>query len=327
MINMLPLRNLLKRGLVRIGLLKRREPPIVLNVLPVLDTRQFSTLANIRIAMTLSCNDCDTIPKVEGAGFISCTGNTYLQTMHNGIKVKAGGYDGWWMAAIIARLQGHHEPQEELLFHHLLKHVNHDSLIVELGSNWAYYSNWYLKSVPGSSAVCVEPDPELMELGRFNIALNNNKARFIQAYIGFEEKPATTHDTLLEPIVPHWNISTLSRAVEFAPIEMLHLDIQGAEFSFLESFFISDQQSKVRFIVISTHHEMISGSPTTHRDCIESLRKLGAVVLTERSIEESYSADGLIIASFNPADADMVLPKISRAPKALTDQFWEHMIP
>jgi hypothetical protein len=43
-----------------------------------------------------------------------------LQLIHEVTVVKADGYDGPWVTEIIRRLQGHHEPQEELLFHHLL---------------------------------------------------------------------------------------------------------------------------------------------------------------------------------------------------------------
>jgi hypothetical protein len=115
--------------------------------------------------------------------------------------------------------------------------------------------------------------------------------------------------------------------LDYKPIEILHLDIQGAETSFLESFFLDERLSKVRFILISTHHEMISGSATTHKDCLQRLNQLGAVILAEHSIEESYSADGLILASFDLQDAHLILPGFSRAPKALTDLFWEHMNP
>ena len=53
MITTLFLRKQLKRVLVRIGLIQRRKSHMASH-LPVLDTRLYSTLANIRIAMTLS---------------------------------------------------------------------------------------------------------------------------------------------------------------------------------------------------------------------------------------------------------------------------------
>jgi len=76
----------------------------------------------------------------------------------------------------------------------------------------------------------------------------------------------------------------------------------------------------MRFVVVSTHHESvysapqvsISGSPTTHEDCIAALKALGATVLAEHGVFESFSGDGLIVASFAAADRSIALPRISR---------------
>src|SRR5687768_1816503 len=76
-----------------------------------------------RIEMTVRCRDCDGIPKVERAGEILDEGGGLVQIMHNGIRVVAGGYYGSFMTEVIQRLQGHHEPQEELVFHEILKRV------------------------------------------------------------------------------------------------------------------------------------------------------------------------------------------------------------
>ena len=90
------------------------------------------------------------------------------------------------------------------------------------------------------------------------------------------------------------------------------MDIQGAELAFLESMEGYKLFEKVRFVFISTHHESISGSLSTHQDCISKLINLGAIILTEHSIEESFSGDGLIVASFQKNDDKMNLPLISR---------------
>lgn len=65
-------------------------------------------------------------------------------------------------------------------------------------------------------------------------------------------------------------------------------------------------------MVVSTHHSSISGSHTTHSDCLDELRELGATVLVEHSVEESFSGDGLIVASFYDCDKDLRFPDISR---------------
>jgi hypothetical protein len=79
-------------------------------------------------------------------------------------------------------------------------------------------------------------------------------------------------------------------------------------------------ERKVRFIVVSTHHESVfstyqkssTGSTTTHEDCVRALESLGAKVFVDHDVYESYSGDGLIVASFAAEDRSIVLPAISR---------------
>ena len=260
-----------------------------------------------RVRMTLSCRDTDPIPKVADAGEVVEQDGQRVQIMHEGTRVVADGYCGGWMTDVIHGLRGHHEPQEELLFHHLLRHVRPGTLMVELGCWWAYYTNWYLGTVPGSKALCVEPDPANLEVGRRNLAINGRTATFIQAFVGSPSTPLSNscgHECLDMDAV-------LARAGG-RPIEMLHMDVQGAELPFIESMRRAVESHMVRFAVVSTHHESISGSATTHEDCVRMLKSLGATVFLEHDVYESYSGDGLIVASFAAEDRSIVLPAISR---------------
>jgi hypothetical protein len=274
--------------------------------------------AQARIAITLACRDSDIIPKVADAGRILLRDGLPVQIMHEGTLVHAGGYYGDWMSRIIAGLHGHHEPQEETLFHGLLGHVRPGTLFVELGAYWAYYTNWYLGAVPGSRAVCVEPEAANLEIGRRNLVLNGREARLIQAFIGGEFLPVA-EDRAVECL----DMPSLTDRIGGEPIELLHLDIQGAETDFLRSMRRLDVARQVRFIVASTHHASISGSPTTHADCVDELRSQGAFILDEHSVEESFSGDGLVVASFDPRDRWLRLPPISRAPVELSRLVWE----
>jgi hypothetical protein len=95
-------------------------------------------------------------------------------------------------------------------------------------------------------------------------------------------------------------------------VELLHIDAQGAELPFLESLGDNDLYRQVRFVVVSTHHESISGSPKTHEECIKVIQRIGGCILEEHSVEESFSGDGLIVASFDAKDRDICSPKISK---------------
>jgi FkbM family methyltransferase len=266
-----------------------------------------------RIDLTLSCRDSDTIPKVADAGVVVERDGASVQVMHDGTLVHADGYCGAWTTEIIRRLRGHHEPQEELIFHSLLPHARRGSLIVELGAWWAYYTNWYLGAVPGAEAVCVEPDPANLELGRANLALNGREADFINASLGGDYRPRLEFSRAVHGgtvTIESLDMPALAGRLRGRSVEMLHMDMQGAELAFLRS--LPRAGVPVRFVMVSTHHESISGSATTHADCLAELRGQGAVILAEHDVLESYSGDGLIAASFRREDARIQLPPMSR---------------
>ena len=76
-----------------------------------------------RIEMTVGCQDAGSIPKVLGAGKVTKQDGQDVQIMHNGVRVVAGGYHGDWMREVIERLAGHHEPQEEAVFHEVMSNT------------------------------------------------------------------------------------------------------------------------------------------------------------------------------------------------------------
>jgi len=277
--------------------------------------KSWSACEEPRIGMTVSCRDVDPISKVAGAGEIFERKGQRLQLMHEGTVVKADGYCGPWMTEIIRRLQGHHEPQEELLFHHLLAHCRPGTRMIEVGAFWAYYACWFLRAVPGATAICMEPDSSNAECGRENLRLNSLEAKWIRGFAGRKYLPHASFrqesdQKLVE--IPCHNFSSLMQEAGVGPVELLHIDAQGAELPFLESLGDDDIFRQVRFVVVSTHHESISGSPKTHGECLKAIQQLGGCILEEHSVEESFSGDGLIIASFDPRDRNLKLPTISR---------------
>jgi len=278
-----------------------------------------------RSLMTISCRDTDSIQKCTDAGRILTENGERVQIMHNGLRVVAGGYYGDWMAHIIRSLKGHHEPQEEMIFHHLLRYIQHKSLIVELGSFWAYYTQWYLLEIPDSEAICVEPDPHNLRIGQKNTELNGNahRVKFFNAWIGgqFQEEIFAPTETTGQTIgLPVFDMEAISRICSGRQIELLHMDAQGAELPFIRSMQQAVKNQLVRFIMVSTHHSSISGSKVTHVDCIEAIRELGGCILVEHDVVESFSGDGLILASFMDTDRALYFPEISRN-KAETSLF------
>lgn len=269
-----------------------------------------------RILMTVGCRDSDPIPKVPGAGgtFAAPDGTRY-QLMHNGLKVVEDGYCGRWMTELIRLAHGHHEPQEEWAFHQLLKQVPAGGTMLELGSNWAYYSLWFGKEVPGARLLLVEPDAVNLETGRKNFALNGMSGEFVRASVGRTALPPRPFDTENGPnpqLVPEVCVDDLLEQFAVPRLEVLFADIQGAELDMLHGAERSIAAGRVRFVVVSTHHYLISRSPLTHEQCVAFVRDRGGHVLVEHGVGESFSGDGLIVASFDPADRHLPPIRVSR---------------
>jgi hypothetical protein len=182
--------------------------------------------------------------------------------------------------------------------------------MVELGAFWAYYSNWYLGAVSGSEAILVEPDENHLACGKVNLELNGRSAMLVNACIGscHIASVAMSRESDHQVVdIPCHNMGSLLKVIGERPIELLPIDAQGAELPFLSSARDAVERGLVRFLVVSTHHELISGSPTTHRDCLREILAMGGVILSEHPVEESFSGDGFILASFFEGDKNLVV--------------------
>jgi len=267
-----------------------------------------------RILMTAGCRDADGIPKVPDAGRVFRKGFRRYQLMHNGVRVVADGYDGSWMTEIIRLLKGHHEPQEERVFHEVLPHIPPGGIMLELGSYWAYYSLWFNRSVPGARNYMIEPDPKNLALGRKNFALNGARGEFFQYAIGSRSGPPIPFKCRGGRVRPIELICVddFIAAEKIPRIDLLLSDIQGFELGMLQGAERAIGERKIRFAVVSTHHPSISGDAEIHAQCLAFIAGHGGHVLASHTVGESFSGDGLIAASFWPEDRNLPAIPLSR---------------
>lgn len=264
--------------------------------------------AKERAEVTLACHDSDYIPKVKNAGKTVKIGDTTVQVMHNGIYVKKGAYQGEWQAKVIEGLQGIHEPQEEKVFFEVLKRIETGGTILELGSWWSYYSLWFLRAIKSAKAICCEPDPENLALGELNSRLNNYSSP--ENIIFYNSAAGSSDGKIINFIteknkkikVPVRSVDSLLEEQKIKKLDILHMDIQGAELDALRGAAKSIKEAKVRFLFVSTHHYLISGDPLTHQKCLDFIIKNGGSIIAEHTVAESCSGDGLIVASFDSTD-------------------------
>ena len=247
-----------------------------------------------RIAIAQQCHDSDSIPKVSNAGtIVDNDGPRPYQVMHNGVKVYTDSHYGDFVTKIIQLLKGHHEPQEEKVFYEILKSIPPGSTMLELGSFWAYYSLWFASVVPQSRNYMVEPLQEVLQNGIDNFKLNGFTGDFTAACVG--------RRTLDGVPFKHWDDKVYSvRQIgidEFLAekkidhLTILHSDIQGAELEMLKGATESLKQGKISYLFISTHSEDL------HFDCMDLLKQYNYTIVSEHTLAESFSTDGLIVAA------------------------------
>jgi FkbM family methyltransferase len=268
-----------------------------------------------RAEMTASCRDCDQIPKVPHAGKVISFEGKSVQIMHNGVRVVAGGYYGGWMTGIIERLRGHHEPQEEVIFHEVLKLLPPAATMLELGGFWSYYSLWFKSQHSDQrKAYVVEPDPNYIAIGRGNAMLNNHEITFVQASVGAELIPSATFTTESagEVQIPQISVASFLHEHRIPKLDILHCDTQGAETAVIRSCEALFRGHTIRFGIFSTHSHHISRDPLTHQRCLAMLRDFGGTILAEHDVHESFSGDGLIAAYFGREPLEWKEPPITR---------------
>jgi hypothetical protein len=91
-------------------------------------------------------------------------------------------------------------------------------------------------------------------------------------------------------------------------VDLLHADIQGFEYEMLCGCGDLITQRRIGFVFISSH------SLKLHFQCRKHLAQAGYMIIAEHTPKESYSDDGLIVASASP----QALPRIEISKRPLS---------
>lgn len=244
--------------------------------------------ANRRISITTSCRDTDYIEKVDGAGSVVEEGDKSYYIMHNGLKVYTGGFHDHIMIPIIKKLKGHHEPQEEKAFHEVLKLIKPGGTMLELGSYWAYYSLWFNKEVKDAKNYMLEPLERNLNIGKSNFELNQATGNFSLGLIAGENADIKDSELAAAPLT---SIDVFMEEKSLDYLDILHSDIQGSEYEMLVGAEKALKSNQIEWIFISTHGDAV------HEQCLNLLKEHGYTINCVHTIAESFSGDGLIVAS------------------------------
>lgn len=255
-----------------------------------------------RIADVCLCGDNAFIPRVADAGRVS----DGKQVMHNGIPILQGCYYGGGIERMLEINKGVHEPQEERVFGELMKLLPDGAVMLELGAYWAFYSMWFQRSVKNARSILVEGTSENLEAGRANFALNGMKGDFIHAFVADK---AGTLDVGMKAV----SVDAIMTEYGLSHLHVLHSDIQGHELSMLEGAADTLGGQKVDYIFISTHV-----NSALHRQCEHKLKASGYEIIHSIDLDETFSDDGLIVAS---------KPGVSQLPKMQLDRRYRKFRP
>jgi len=212
------------------------------------------------------------IPRVPMAGK---TIDNFI-IMHNGLKTASGdqSYYGSF-SDILIRNKGVHEPQEERVFMEVLKDIPGGGTMLELGSYWAFYSMWFNKEINNANCHMIEPDLKCLNIGKRNFDINNMKGQFTHGSIG---KNGIQIDNYIE-----------DNNINF--VDILHSDIQGAEYQMLQGAEKSICEGKIKYIFISTHSQKL------HYKCLDYLFKKDFSILANADFKYgTYCYDGILVA-------------------------------
>lgn len=206
-----------------------------------------------------------------------------LQIMHNGIRVLDACYYGKGGRRILSVNAGCHEPQEEVVFDAIIRHLPPGSTMLELGAYWGFYSMWFAKDIEDARVFLIEPEAPHLDIGSTNFDINGLYGDFTHAFIGAEDglHPSGTRIRCVDSFVSEKKLTHLS---------VLHSDIQGFELDMLKGASKLLGEHRVDYLFVSTH------SMDLHYACADYLKILGYSVFVSIDLQESYSFDGILVA-------------------------------
>jgi hypothetical protein len=216
------------------------------------------------------------IERIPMAGVIEAE-QVYL---HNGNLVPFTGDGAYYgsFSQLLVLNRGVHEPLEEYVFQRLLKSLGELPIMLELGAYWGHYSMWLKRVRPRATVILVEPDANNLAAGVDNFKRNGLTGEFIQSSVG-------RADLVVDSFL-------LSRQIE--RLDILHVDIQGAEVEMLEGCCRTLRERRVDYLFISTHSQLI------HERVVTVMDWFGYRVEVSSDFDnETCSFDGFVFAS-NP---------------------------
>ena len=230
--------------------------------------------------LALQCLDLERLMPVLDAGQL----RDGVQVMYKSVLVEEDCDHSRGSIDLFRRSRGIHEPQVEIAFAEVLRHISPDSTMLELGRYWAFYSIWFARTIRGARCNLFEPVTANLVLGPRNFHLNGlPPASVSQRFIG--GAPGRTPEGIAVATVDQ-----LAEELGIQHLHLLHADIQSVERAMLEGARLLIAQNRIDYVFVSTHGDDI------HASCREFLVIHQFDVLLDLLQVACFSIDSILVA-------------------------------
>lgn len=184
---------------------------------------------------------------------------------------------------------------------------NEHYTMIELGSNYAYYSMLFRAIIDGENKnkkcknVMLEPTVEHLESGKQHFRSNGFEGIFERGGIGHYWCAGTRwHDKA----IPSYTIDELMKKYDINHLDVLHSDIDGNEIRLLETSNLAFKEKKIRYVFMLTHgiwqeskteynSKIIKNGENRHEICKQFFLSCGYNLLLDVPANIGY--DGLLV--------------------------------
>lgn len=198
--------------------------------------------------------------------------------------------------------KGAPEPEEIFLFLQILRKLPNNAVIMELGSGQGYFSIISAKQLAKAKLFLVEANPHFVSISKVNMRLNRliSRSKVIHAavtnrnnqYVYLQESGyGSSIKDKGEYKVSTITVDKLIEKLNLSKVDLIHMDVQGAEVNILKGMMKSLDRKCVNYIFIATHKSF------RHNLCLNYLTNFEYKILYSRDPSKSTSFDGILIAT------------------------------
>lgn len=186
--------------------------------------------------------------------------------------------------------------------HTFIDLFNEDSIIVDLGANIAEFSKLFSEKYPYSKIILVEANPNLVKdielnlknkknIEIINAAIGNDSKEYIEFYLSSESECSSLNKKFRDKFginkeqseieVKMITLNDLFNIFNLKRIDLLKMDVEGAEWDILENF-SKENYERIEQISVEFHDFVDPSLRKRTKKCIKRLKDLGYFLIHKK---------------------------------------------